>query len=108
SNDHILLIDGVRNVDLTKQVRPIDAATGLPSGTAATDLNMVVPNEGELAAADYPRARYTLTARNSSTMPTGARGAMKLAKIRVADPRQRSATPETGGDFDESPYTGFT
>ena len=102
AHDTILLLDGKTNVDLVKQVREIDATTGLPTGTPQSSIEMTVPNEGELAAADYPRARYTLTAQNSSTVDPGARGAMKLAKIRVTDTLRPTAAPLIG----ESQFEG--
>ena len=85
ANDTIQLLDGTTNVDLVKQVQLIDATSGLPTGTPGDSVSMIVPNPGELAAQDYPRARYTLTAKNSSTAPSGAKGAMKLAKLRLTD-----------------------
>ncbi len=93
ANDTILLMDSVPNVGLTKQIQPIDAATGQPTGTPGKSIDMIVPNKGELAAADYPRARYTLVAKNSSTVPENAQGAMQLAKIRVTDTSHPGVQP---------------
>lgn len=87
ANDTIGLLDGKTNVDLVKSVQPLDPVSGQPSGDFADSIEMIVPNPGELAASDYPRARYTLTATNASTEPQGARGAMKLAKLRITDTR---------------------
>ncbi len=79
ANDTIQLLDGAMNVALTKQVQ------AMPEGTAGDSVRLVAPNAGELEQGDYPTARYTLTARNSSTAPADSRGAMRLAKIRVTD-----------------------
>ncbi len=101
ANDTIQLLDGTTNVDLVKQVQLIDAASGQPKGTPGDSVSMVVPNPGELAAQDYPRARYTLTATNSSTVPAGARGTMKLAKLRLTD-----TSGPVDVDIDASQFTG--
>ena len=101
ANDTIQLLDGTTNVDLVKLVQPVDAATGAPTGTPADSIDMAVPNPSELAAGDYPRARYTLTAMNSSTAPDTAKGAMKLAKLRITDTRGPVAA-----SIDESPFAG--
>ncbi len=102
ANDTIQVLDGPTNVDLVKQVQRIDAATGLPTGTPGNSIDLVVPNPGELAAGDYPRARYSLTATNSSTDPSGSLGAMKLAKIRVTD----TYNPDTSVDINASQFEG--
>src|SRR5690606_2022479 len=59
ANDTIQLLDGAMNVTLTKQVQ------AMPDGAAGDSVSLVAPNAGELEQSDYPRARYTLTARNS-------------------------------------------
>ena len=97
ANDTIQLVDGVTNIAFTKQVQT-------PGGTPAESITLVVPNPGELAAGDYPRARYTLTAWNASTTPTSSRGAMKLGKIRVND-TSSDLRPDLH-DIDVSPFTG--
>lgn len=98
--DTIQVLDGTTNVDLVKQVQPLDAVTGAPTGSPAASIKMTVPNEGELAAADYPRARYTLTGSNASTAPQGTRDAMQLAKIRITD----TLRPGTVVEIDESQF----
>ncbi|MBO1901688.1 LPXTG cell wall anchor domain-containing protein [Leucobacter weissii] len=100
SNDTIQLIDGVTNVGLSKQVRQS------PDGALADGIGLVVPNPGELAQEDFPRARYTLTARNVSTAPDGSRGAMKLGKIRVTDTSTHQLTPAPAFDIHTSPFAG--
>lgn len=107
----INLIDGRVNVDLDKTVRAINPANGQPSGTPSASLDMIVPNQGEVAPADFPRAQYSLTAMNTSeapevpedpnnpTAPTEtASGAMNLAMMRIADTRNPSADPVLIGD----------
>lgn len=106
ANDSTQLIDGIRNVSLSKTVSPIDADTGQPGPVAGDGLGMTVPNAGELDQADYPQARFTLTARNSSTAQEDARGDLKLGKIRVVDTRGSEQTPEGAQDFDENPFAG--
>lgn len=101
ANDTIQLLDGRTNVDLVKQVQLVDAVTGLPAGSAGDSASMVVPNLGDLEPQDYPRARYTLTATNSSTTPADSRGAMKLAKLRITD----TSSPNSV-DIDASQFTG--
>lgn len=102
--DSILLMDGTANVDLVKLVRAIDPATGQPTGAAANRVDMVAPNPGDVAQADYPKARYTLATSNSSTAPSGGRGAMKLGKIRVTDTSTHQLDPEPRFDMDGSPF----
>lgn len=105
ASDTIQLLDGKANVAFTKDVRPLPVADPAPAETV-----LVAPNEGEIAQADYPRARYTLTATNSSQMPTDAggnptaRGAMKLGKIRVTD-TSTDAGLSPGFDIATSPFT---
>lgn len=103
ANDTIQLLDGIANVALTKQVRPLPLDAAAP---AAGSIEMVAPNPGELAQEDYPRARYTLTTYNSSTMPAGSRGAMKLGKIRVTDTSTHQLSPAPDFDMDRSPFEG--
>lgn len=93
----IRLIDGRMNVDLEKTVRPL-APNGQPTAPARDEIDLPVPNEGEAAAADFPRAQYILSAMNTSDEPEGrededdpnsplieSNGAMNLALIRIAD-----------------------
>lgn len=98
ASDTIQLLDGVPNVTLTKTVQQ------LPEGKAGESIRMVTPNAGEVAQEDYPRARYSLTARNASTSADGAVGLMKLGKIRVTD----TANPagDDAIDIDSSPFAG--
>ena len=101
ANDTIQILDGVPNVTLAKQVR------ALPDGKLASNLSMVAPNAGEIDQADYPRARYTLTARNASAAAaTGgeSRGTMKLGKIRVTDTASPAGDDATG--IDSRPFAG--
>ena len=106
ADDAIQLVDDTANVALAKQVRAIDQATGEPVGSPADGIGLVVPNPGELEQADYPRARYTLTAVNASTTPEGARGAMKLGKIRVTDTSSHQLDPAPETDLDGSAFVG--
>ncbi len=103
ANDTIQLLDDIANVALAKQVRPLPLDPATP---AASSIGMVAPNPGELAQADYPRARYTLTTYNSSTMPTGVRGAMKLGKIRITDTSTHQLDPAPDFDMEHSPFAG--
>ncbi|GAA1315545.1 hypothetical protein GCM10020360_17780 [Nonlabens tegetincola] len=101
ANDAIQLLDGVPNVTLTKSVE------ALPGGTAGDSVRMVAPNAGEVAASDYPRARFSLTARNASDAgeaAEGTAGRMKLGKIRVTD-TANPASEDTLG-IDDSPFAG--
>ncbi|GAB2567134.1 hypothetical protein [Leucobacter ruminantium] len=68
ANDTIQVIDAAQNVALDKRVQALGvASTPCTVSAAASDcVQLVVPNAGELDPADYPRARYTLTTRNSS------------------------------------------
>jgi hypothetical protein len=102
ASDTIQVLDGKTNVDLVKQVQPIDAASGAPNGAPTASIGMTVPNPGELDPSDYPRARYTLTASNASTSESGAKGAMQLAKIRITDTQK----PNSPAAIDESQFTG--
>jgi len=112
ANDTIQLLDGRTNVALSKQVRPLPVSDEEP---LAESITMVVPNAGEVEQDQYPRARYTLSARNSSTMPTDAngdtsRGAMKLGKIRVTDTSTGKAAdgtplPDSAYDIGQSSFT---
>ncbi|XPP26418.1 MAG: DUF5979 domain-containing protein [Leucobacter sp.] len=103
ANDSIQLLDDIANVTLSKQVRPLPISSAAP---LADRIDMVAPNPGELAQADYPQARYTLTTSNSSTMPAGARGVMKLGKIRVTDTSTHQLDPAPDFDMDHSPFAG--
>ena len=98
ANDTIQILDGATNVTLTKRVQL------LPEGDASKNVKVVAPNPGEVAQADYPRARFTLTARNSSTAPAESHGGMRLGKIRVTD----TANPMSADDLDidASPFAG--
>lgn len=98
SKSEVTLIDGRVNVDLDKTVRPINPVNGQPSGSASESIDMVVPNQGEVAAADFPRARYSLTAMNTSEAPENASGSMSLAVLRIADTRNPTADPVLIGD----------
>lgn len=100
ANDTIQIIDGATNVTFSKVVQAVPG-----NGPGVESLTMVVPNLGELDQSDYPRARYTLTASNASTVPSdSSHGAMKLGKIRVTD--TSNVDPSTGQDIDTSPFTG--
>lgn len=87
-SDKINLLDGVPNVDIEKSVDPDD---------------LVAPNPGDLAQADYPTTRFTLTASNVSDAPTSpisSVGSMKLSSIRVTD----TGTPSTVPDIPDAPF----
>lgn len=99
-SDTIQLFDGVTNVDLSKQVRPLPIDASTPSSDR---IRLVAPNPGELAQSNYPTARYTLTASNSSTTPAGSRGAMRLGKIRVTDTSTFLNAHQA--DIDVDPFT---
>lgn len=104
----VYVFGGSVNVDLTKNVLGLTSSS-VPTG-AITE--MVLPNDGELASNDYPRAQYQLTGKNISDIPvegaapvdplTAGYGAMSVAQMRISD----SVGTNSGTDIAQSPFVG--